>query len=473
MTQIDAELRADLATIDLAIIGGGAAGVITAIHALAAAAQGQRIALIEPGEHIARGIAYATTRPEHLLNVPAGRMSAFPEAPADFLDWLRTQHPQGTREEQAEAFAPRRAYGDYLQQRLQEAQERSAATLLLLQTAVDVLQPQDDGRLRLRLHDGRWLQADAGVLAVGNSLRPLPGKGGEALAPTQRVQAWDYPAVQAIGVDASVCIVGTGLSMADCVVTLAANGHRGPIHLLSRHGLLPLPHDHGAAVDFDVQALLSMGLRGRLRALRRHAREAVGARTPWQSVMDRIRPWGQALWQSLEDADQRRFLRHVVRYWDIHRHRIAEDVHGAVQAMQRSGQLQVARGRLQRVEQASGGRVRVYAEGAHGSRVIDADVVINATGVETAASRLRASLLQGLLADGVARPGPHGLGLDTDADGLLLSAQGTTWPQLSVVGSLRIGTLWESLAIPELRGQAQLAARRQMARTGASSGPIA
>ncbi|MFN4161992.1 MAG: hypothetical protein ACK4FW_08460, partial [Stenotrophomonas sp.] len=27
------------------------------------------------------------------------------------------------------------------------------------------------------------------------------------------------------------------------------------------------------------------------------------------------------------------------------------------------------------------------------------------------------------------------------------------------VGSLRIGTLWESLAIPELRGQAQQAAR--------------
>ena len=49
-------------------------------------------------------------------------------------------------------------------------------------------------------------------------------------------------------------------------------------------------------------------------------------------------------------------------------------------------------------------------------------------------------------------------GLDTDADAALLRADGSAHARLHAIGSLRIGTLWESLAIPELRVQAQAAA---------------
>ena len=41
--------------------------------------------------------------------------------------------------------------------------------------------------------------------------------------------------------------------------------------------------------------------------------QAAAARgIPWQSVMERIRPLGQMLWQSLSCTDQRRFLRHAI-----------------------------------------------------------------------------------------------------------------------------------------------------------------
>ena len=40
----------------------------------------------------------------------------------------------------------------------------------------------------------------------------------------------------------------------------------------------------------------------------------------------------------------------------------------------------------------------------------------------------------------------------------LIDADGRPQPTLRVLGSLRIGRLWESLAIPELRGQAAQAA---------------
>ena len=37
----------------------------------------------------------------------------------------------------------------------------------------------------------------------------------------------------------------------------------------------------------------------------------------------------------------------------------------------------------------------------------------------------------------------------------MIDARGQPDPTLLVLGAMRIGTLWESLAIPELRGQAQ------------------
>jgi uncharacterized NAD(P)/FAD-binding protein YdhS len=71
---------------------------------------------------------------------------------------------------------------------------------------------------------------------------------------------------------------------------------------------------------------------------------------------------------------------------------------------------------------------------------------------------MRNPLLEQLLGDGHARPGAHGLGLASDAQGRLLDAQGHAQDDLRVAGSLRIGEAWESIAVPELRVQAQVIA---------------
>src|SRR5690606_40535546 len=73
---------------DLLIIGGGAAGVMTAIHALRQADRPLGIVLVECSARLAEGIAYGTTAPEHRLNVPVRRMSAFVDQPDDFLQFM-------------------------------------------------------------------------------------------------------------------------------------------------------------------------------------------------------------------------------------------------------------------------------------------------------------------------------------------------------------------------------------------------
>ena len=443
---------------DLAIIGGGAGGVLVAIHVLEQARPGDRIVLLEPDPQLARGVAYATTHAEHLLNVPAGRMSAFPSRPGDFVDYLRASGADADPRV-AGTYAQRRHYGAYLRQRLEQARSGSAGSLQVMHARVASLEADGDG-VQLQFGSAPTLHARAAVIAVGNSARPLPARGATRLPPGQLLEAWDFDAVKRITPQAQLCIAGSGLSMVDTVLSLARAGHAGPIHVLSRHALLPLPHCSHAVSGFDPGTLLQQGLRQRMRSLRVAAAAAVAQGQPWQALMECVRPQVQQLWATLSCDDQRRFLRHVARYWDVHRHRIAPQVHAQLQALIERGQLRLHRGRLETVEPA-GGRMRVQARMRDGRALqLDVDHVVNATGVEMRAQLMRNPLLSALLGSGQARPGPHGIGLDTDADGALLDAHGRPNPRVLVLGSLRIGSLWESIAVPELRVQAEQVAHR-------------
>ena len=93
----------------VAIVGGGAAGVLAAVHLRRSKPEAQ-ITLIDASGRPGTGAAYGTNDPTHLLNVPAQRMSAWPDDPDHFCRWLdeRAVTP-------VESFAPRLAYGRYLQ----------------------------------------------------------------------------------------------------------------------------------------------------------------------------------------------------------------------------------------------------------------------------------------------------------------------------------------------------------------------
>jgi len=440
---------------DVAVIGGGAAGVMTAIQLLRRAPAGLRVALLEPHAGLGEGIAYATRRPEHLLNVPAGKMSALPDAPGDFVEYLCASNACDLPADAlAHRYLPRMHFAAYLRDRLASAQAGSAGQLTVLAAHVDALESCTGGGFRLRLRDGRSLAAGQVVLAVGNALRPLPLRGASTLPENARLEAWDTEAVAQLPAEATLCIVGSGLSMVDSAITLAGRAHAAPVHVVSRHGLMPLPHAAVAPFEFDPAPLLALRLRPRMRALRRIVAAAQAQGTPWQAVMERLRPLGQALWQSLDDADQRRFLRHVVRYWDVHRHRIDPGVHARLEAMRRAGLLRLHRARLD-AAWPLGACVRVEGRDHAGETLrLDVQRLLNATGVEMRVQAMRNPLLQQLLGDGLAVPGPHGIGIDSDATGRVIDARGRPSPSLHVIGSLRIGRLWESLAIPELRAQA-------------------
>ncbi len=446
---------------DAVVVGGGAAGTLVAIRLLAES--GRRVAIVEPDAALARGAAYSTDYPEHLLNVVAARMSAIDGDPGHFVRFLAAENPGVDEDALGAAFAPRRDYGRYLRQTL-AAQPGHDALVHVRDHAVDVA--TDDNDSIVRLDSGAALRAAHVVLAIGNAPRTLPACLHHAGA--RIADAWDYAAVCAVDRDADACIIGSGLSMVDAALSLAENGHRGRIRALSRHGLMPLPHartgpHHGAGVE----DLLPLGVLDRWRAIRRRVAVGAAAGEPWQWSFDRLRHHGEALWRSLDDDERRRFLRHAVRYWDIHRHRIAPQVGDALERLRSSGQFDVAAGRLLAIEadDSGGSRVRLRPRHSTRERTFHTDWIVNATGIETHIDLHPGELMRALRERGRVLPGRQGIGIASTGAGEVLDAHGRPDPRLLVLGALRIGDLWESTAIPELRVQA-----RQVAEVIASRG---
>src|SRR5689334_2939145 len=145
----------------ITIIGGGFSGTMTGINLSRLAQRPLHLTLINQHRPMGRGVAYGSRRPEHLLNVAARNMSAFPDMPDHFLQWLRTRSEYDTvpEAELRERFIPRMVYGDYLRGLMQQHLQAPAASPLEQQTqliegeAVDV-EPERHHVL-VHLADGR------------------------------------------------------------------------------------------------------------------------------------------------------------------------------------------------------------------------------------------------------------------------------------------------------------------------------
>jgi uncharacterized NAD(P)/FAD-binding protein YdhS len=451
----------------VAIVGGGASGILSAIHLLRRRAP-VRIVLVEERPRLGRGVAYSTTCDAHLLNVPAAGMSAYPDEPRHFLHWARERQPDA----HAGAFLPRRLYGEYLEWGLHEeiglARRRTPFTAVQGRVVGLAAGPGGAG---LRLADGEAIWASQVVLALGNSAGP--GSGGAEYGLIR--DAWQPNAVAGLPPGRPVVLIGTGLTAVDVILSLEDAGFDGPIHAVSRRGLLPQAHrppapEGGAvpAAGVPVGVVTPDRARQLLASIRAEIRLAAALGHDWRAVLDGLRPRTQALWAALPEAERARFHRHALRYWEVHRHRMAPEVAERIERLRRSGRLQISAGHIVSVTPAGGGAtVTVRPRGGRAAGapspaadvVLDAGAVIRCTGPREQLTSLGDPLLDGLFATGDARPGPLGLGLAVDGAGRLIDRAGQASDTLWAIGPLRRGALLETTAIPEIREQAAALAR--------------
>ncbi|MBW8807620.1 MAG: pyridine nucleotide-disulfide oxidoreductase, partial [Lysobacter sp.] len=264
-------------------------------------------------------------------------------------------------------------------------------------------------------------------------------------------------AIDAIAPDARLLIVGTGLTMADVVVTLQRRGHRGPIVALSRHGLLPRAHGEYppetiALPPAVLQALETHAPRELLRALRTLSPVVAD----WRSLIDALRPHLQSFWHGMPTPRRASFLRHLRSYWEVARHRIAPQLAQELQALQDSGQLRIRAGRLLRARRGDDAVEALIRErGGNTLRNERYDLLIRATGLDTDVERSTHPLIAHLRESGLVAADPLGLGLKTSDRFEILDAKGGAVRGLFAIGPLLRAQLWEITAVPELRKAAR------------------
>jgi uncharacterized NAD(P)/FAD-binding protein YdhS len=434
--------------VDVAIVGGGASGTLVAIHLLQKARAPFAIALLERGGQIARGLAYSTREPDHLLNVPALKMSALPDAPDHFARWAGV--PEST-------FVERRRYGEYLEHVLRESAARAAQGVEFSASAASVASASlRDGRLCLSLEGGGHVEARAAVLALGNfpSVDLQVPDGGLYASDRYARSPFISGALDGIEESAAVVFLGSGLTMVDAALALRARGHRGALHAVSRHGLVPQVH---APAQPSRARIGAIGVRGLLRSLRAEIRRE----GDWRAVFDVFRSSAERIWRRLPTIERQRFLRHLRAYWEVHRHRMAPRVGEALEALQQSGELSVHAGRVVSFALLDAEAVvRFRPRGSRHVEELRCARVINCTGPASRIDETRSSLVSSLLSSGLAQAGSLGMGFATNREGALLGDSGG---RLFTLGSLRRGDLWESTAVPELRDQARALASRILA----------
>lgn len=425
----------------VAVLGGGASGCLTAAHLARAAARTGRsldLLLVEPAGP-GRGVAYSTSDPRHRLNVPAANMSAWPDRPDHFLTWLRRHVDVDFP---ADAFAPRMHYGEYLRQTADEAVRLApGVTLTHLPMRATDLRPLGR-RLRLVLADGTTRAVDAAVLAIGYGT-PATDWAPEALRRSPRFVAdpWQPDLDLNLPPGSEIVLVGAGLTMSD--MALRWGRSRVRLHVVSRHGMLPLPHPTGSVDPLPAPAVpASLTFDDVRRLLVDRIRATQG---DWHAAVDGLRPVTNALWEALDPQQRQRFLSVGARRWDRMRHRVDPSLHAWLDKRCRDGTIAVHAGTVTGARDCDRGIEVTLSDGS----AITAAAVFNCTG---AASNVRTSadpLVMNLRATGALRPDPLDLGAETTADGRLC-------PDLAIwaIGPLRRGTLWECTAVPEIRCQA-------------------
>jgi uncharacterized NAD(P)/FAD-binding protein YdhS len=425
----------------VAIIGGGASGVLAAIQLRRNNAD-TRVVIVESRSELGRGLAYSTPSLRHLLNVPAAKISAFPDQPDHFRDWLRQTCDAAA---DGDTFAPRAHFGHYLRSLL-------AQTPGIEHVRDQVVDYQTEGSgAFLTLGSGKTMMTDAVVLATGNfDPAPLPGVRTETGSTRYFGNAWSAQAYDGLADDDEVILIGTGLTAVDVVLRLRETGYKGVVTAVSRHAVLPVRHAQYEPLSVPA---IPESTAPSCRAYLRQVRQAIRNGADWRAALDSLRPVSNELWLALSTSEQERFRRHLQRRWDVTRHRMAPSIADAIDAELDAGTLRLQQGRVQSIEEEDNTVVVVLQARRGVQRLLPARV-INCTGPNLRYQNEPSPLIRNLFRRHLAVPGPLGTGLDTNSSGAVIAGSGIPSRTLFTLGPARQGILFESIAIPEIRDQA-------------------
>jgi len=437
------------------VIGGGFTGAAAAIACIRHVDGPFRLTMIEPHASLGRGVAYGGHHPLHLLNVRTRDLSVFADRPGDFLNWAFRHLDQGENDEAlleglGHTFLPRQLFGEYVRQRLSETVDGRANVQFDVLTGTALSCNREGPVFAVRTDRAETIRADVVMLATAYGVSTDAGVG--ALSPFGFVSPDRFAQAQ------SLVLIGSGLTMVDVLRTARREGFAGNATIVSRRGQLPREHAAKGVTPKEMAIPATKSLSRLTASLRIACETAEAYGTPWQAVINGLRPSVSAIWRQLSAAEQARFIRHVRPFWDAHRHRLPPEVYRQLQSEVGEERSRLIRAHVLDVERSEAGfTLKLRRRGAPSVEDLNADLAFDCRGYKP---DLRSPLIRSLIEQGLAQPDPHNLGLAVAPDGQVLRGRDTPTPGLYALGPLCQGTLWEITAVPEIVRQTDLAAAR-------------
>jgi len=450
--------------LQITIIGGGFCGIMTAINLVRNTDMPLHIHIINKGNQLAKGVAFNPHSSNLLLNVPAGKMSAFGDIPDDFTRWLKTKSEFKNQPEAqlAADFAPREQYGYYLTHLWQQAVNNKSHKIGIWvydDEAYDII---EDGRLfYVYLKNNPILTTHFVVLATGNVQPRMPSGISSSFTANKNYfgNPWKGNCVGGLNETGDVLIIGNGLTMADTVLGLAERGFAGKIYTVSPHGynLNPWHQEKQPYTGFNADEMLKActTVSEMLGYVNKHRRAAKRLDESVYPIIDLLRPRVQTIWQSISIEEKRQFVKHLRQFWDAARHRLPVKMHQFIATLYAEGSLVTYKGTISSVVEENG-QLKVDVNTGGALKQLFVQRVINCTGPENNPMR-STDLMKNMHANGVIAPDPLHIGINALPDGRVIARDGKVKSNMLVIGNNLKGVLWESTAVPELREQAKRA----------------
>lgn len=444
------------------IVGGGFAGVTTAIKLLDATAGPLAITVVERRAELGRGVAYSTHDPEHLVNGAARIFSLHPDDPDHLVRWLKRNGPEHgwtPPEDVHDSSPPRWLYGSYVQSELEraiaEAADRASFRHVRASATEMLVGPRS---VRVGTGDGRQIVSTDVVLATGVFRSAPPATEAAIAGHAGYVEdPWDPAMLDRLAGREKLLLIGSSLSMVDVVASLEARGFRGSYHVVSRRGqIVERRRNTEPWRDFLSGRPLPRTAKALLAAVKAERRAIAAAGLDWQGLPLVLRPMILPLWQGASDRERLRFARHLRAVWDVTAHRAAPPSHERLARAQAEGRWFGAAGRILGLQPEGNGIVAEIRWRRTGLvERLRFDGVVNCRGHQEHDWRLIADpFVRNLLDTGIVRPHSTGFGIDATTDGMVIGGDGRVHGNVFAIGHPLRGVAWESSSIGEQLAQA-------------------
>lgn len=453
----------------IGIIGGGFTGTMTAVQLIRHATTPCEIWLINSGHALNKGVAYAPFSDKLILNVTAGKMSAFPDIPDDFLQFvIRKQiYPQVDSSLISEAFLSRSVYGEYIKEVWENAQtlaQNKQITLHIVEDTAVALHKKEQ-KIHLSFSQSAEVVLDACVIATGNHLPKHPPIENMDFYQSKRYfqNPWKGNTVENLPPDLPVLIIGNGLTMVDIIIGLRSQHFKGEVYAISPDGFNILPHRHsGVKYTAHLEEMQqAQSLLERLRIVHKHVKIVRQFGITAEPIIEALRPISQTIWTALSTAEKGVFLNRLRHLYGVARHRIPLHIYDNLQKQRIAQSLHIISGKILNMKE-NGGEVEVefWDKKTRSQQVLTVSRVINCTGPETDLRKVNNPLLNQCMQDGIITQDVFSLGIRTHLPSFkVYDNEGNLHENIFTLGVNLRGELWESTAVNELRQQAMQLAK--------------